>query len=65
MLKVGISLSIVGLLVVIIALILSILYIWRHSAELPANLVIGFMLGQIFFNMGIMFYPCYIQSRLK
>jgi len=61
----GLTLAILGLVVTIVFLILSILYVGRHSPEVPASLVLGFMISQIFFNMGIMFYLGYIHGKLK
>ena len=60
----GITLSILGLVAAIIFLVLSIVYIGQHSTELPVGLLIGFMISQIFFNMGIMFYLGYIHGKL-
>ena len=61
---VGLVLGILGLIGTIVVLIRSVAYMRRHSPYLPASLLIGFMVSQIFFDLGLAFYLGYIYAKL-
>ena len=61
---IGITLITLGIIAAIVFAILSVLYVKRHSSQLPASLLIGFMISQIFFDIGLAFYLGYIYAKL-